>query len=409
MSDDARLETVLIVGAGHAAGQACASLRQEGFEGKIILIGDEPYLPYQRPPLSKKFLSGEIGVDRVHFKPPEFYIDADIEFKLETRVAAIDRQSRLVTLEGGDELAYDKLILATGSRVRRLACPGHELEGVHYLRTIGDVELLQRNFDSGKRLVIVGAGYVGLEVAAVASKLGLEVTVLEMEERVLARVTGPEMSAFFQDVHKGAGVDIRLAHVVSAFEGDSRLERVVCANGDVVAADLAIIGIGIVPNVELAQDAGLTCNNGISVDECGRTDDPKIFAIGDCTEHPNEIYGRRVRLESVHNALEQAKTVAAMICGKEKPYAQVPWFWSDQYDLKLQIAGLSHGYDRVILRGDPETRKFAAFYLQEGVLIAVEAVNAAPEYMVGRKLIGTRARIAPERLADLSVSMKEMS
>jgi len=409
MSEHSKGETVLIVGAGHGAGQACVSLRQEGFEGKIILIGEEPYLPYQRPPLSKKFLAGEIGIDRVHFKPPEFYIDADIEFHLKTRVEKIDREGGCVTLQDGKTLSYDKLILATGARVRELNCPGHELAGVHYLRTIQDVEALQRNFNAGQRLVIVGAGYVGLEVAAVAVKHGLEVTVLEMEPRVLARVTGPEMSSFFQDVHKKAGVDIRLSQVVSAFEGEGQLARVICASGDIVEADLAIIGIGIVPNQELAQEAGISCNNGISVDTYGRTDDPEVFAIGDCTEHPNEIYDRRVRLESVHNALEQAKTVAATICGKDKPYAQVPWFWSDQYDLKLQIAGLSHGYDRVILRGDPATRKFAAFYLQDGVLIAVEAVNAAPEYMMGRKLIGERARVAPERLADLSISMKEMA
>jgi 3-phenylpropionate/trans-cinnamate dioxygenase ferredoxin reductase subunit len=409
MADPGSVETIVIVGAGHAAGQACVSLRQEGYDGKILLIGEEPYLPYQRPPLSKKFLAGEIGIDRVHLKPPEFYIDADIEFHLKTRVTAIDRPHRAILLENGDRLSYDKLILATGTRVRQLDCPGHQLPGIHYLRTIADVERLQRDFTAGKRLVIVGAGYVGLEVAAVATKLGLDVTVLEMESRVLARVTGPEVSDFFQQVHREEGVDIRLNHAVSAFEGEDRLQRVVCANGDTLEADLAIIGIGILPNQELAEAADLACGNGILVDEHCRTEDPDIYAIGDCTEHPSELFGRRVRLESVHNALEQAKTAAASLCGHEKAYAQVPWFWSDQYDLKLQIAGLSDGYDRLVLRGEPDTRKFAAFYLKEGVLIAVDAVNAAPEYMVGRKLIGEKAVVDPERLADVTIAMKEMA
>lgn len=402
-------DTIVIVGAGHASGQAAASLRQEGFEGKITLIGEEPYLPYQRPPLSKKFLAGELTIDRVYFKPPEFYDDAHVDVRLNSRVTTLDRGAKEVVTEDGSRISYDKLILTTGSRVRELRCPGSELAGIHYLRTIDDVEAIKGQFIAGKRMVIVGAGYVGLEVAAVAVKHGLEVSVLEMEERVLARVTSPEISQYFHDVHSEAGVNLLYGHGVSSFEGASRLERVTCGNGTSLDADLAIVGIGILPNVELAEEAGLDCDNGIKVDTHCRTSDPDIFAAGDCTQHPNEIYDRRIRLESVHNALEQAKTAAASACGKDKPYVQVPWFWSDQYDLKLQMAGLNQGYDEVVLRGDPAGRKFAAFYLKAGQLIAVDAINAAPEYMMGRKLIGEKARVAPERLGDINISMKEVA
>jgi 3-phenylpropionate/trans-cinnamate dioxygenase ferredoxin reductase subunit len=409
MSSENEPKTVVILGAGHASGQAAASLRQEGFEGKIVLIGEEPYLPYQRPPLSKKFLAGELGIERVYFKPPEFYDAAKVDVHLNARASAIDAGAKQVTLENGERIAYDKLILTTGSRVRRLNCPGHDLAGVHYLRTIADVEAIQGQFTEGKRLVIVGAGYVGLEVAAVAVKRGLEVHVLEMESRVLARVTSPEISQFFHDEHTAAGVQIHYEHALATFEGEEALQKITCSNGFEVEADLAIVGIGIIPNTELAEAAGVTCNNGICVDALCQTSDPDILAAGDCTEHPNGIYDRRIRLESVHNALEQAKTAAANICGKEKPYCQVPWFWSDQYDLKLQMAGLNQGYTEVVVRGDPASRKFAAFYLKDGVLVAVDAVNAAPEYMMGRKLIGEKAKVAPERLSDITLSMKEVA
>lgn len=400
-------ERFVIVGAGHAAGQLAASLRQGGFEGEIVLIGDEPYIPYQRPPLSKKFLAGEIEIDRVYFKPPEFYEEAKVTLRLGETVSVLSASEKTLTLTSGETLSYDKLALTTGSRVRKINCPGSDLEGLHYLRTIDDVEGLREEFKASKKLVIVGAGYIGLEVAAVARQHGLDVLVLEMESRVLARVTSPEMSAFFQEVHRQAGVDIRLETALSAFEGDGRLERVVCGD-ETFEADLALIGIGIVPNVELAEAAGIACDNGIVVDAFCQTSDANIFAAGDCTNLPSGLYGRRVRLESVHNALEQAKTAAAAMLGTQETYDQVPWFWSDQYDLKLQIAGLAQGYDEVVLRGDPGTRKFAAFYLQGGRLIAVDAINAAPEYMMGRKLIGEKAVVSPERLADTSISMKEV-
>lgn len=401
-------ESVVIVGAGHAAGQAVASLRQEGYAGAIILIGEESIAPYQRPPLSKKFLAGEIGLDRVLFKPLEFYAKADAELMLDERVAAIDPAASSVRLDDGRTIPYSDLILATGGRVRRLACPGADLPGVHYLRTIADVEGIRADFREGARLVIVGGGYIGLEVAAVAVKRGLDVTVLEMAPTVLGRVTCPQVAGFFERVHREEGVKILTGTALEAIEGEARVTGVRTGAGEVLPADFVIAGIGILPNQGLAAEAGLACDNGIVVDELCRTSKDRIYAVGDCTNHPNPIYGRRLRLESVHNALEQAKTAAASICGKEKPYAQVPWFWSDQYDLKLQIAGLSQGYDEVVIRGDISGRSFAAFYLKDGRLIAVDAVNRAPEFMMSKLLIEKGAVIPPARLADESVSMKEM-
>ena len=406
-------KTFVIVGAGHAAGQAVQSLRLFGFEGKIVLIGDEPYLPYQRPPLSKAFLSGDVGIDRVEFKPPEFYTEgeANVDVHLNTRATAIDRQAKTVTTDAGDVVAYDKLLLTTGSRVRRLDfLPGADLGGIYYLRTIDDVEAIKTRFGSGKKAVIVGAGYIGLEVAAVCAKHGLDVTVLEMEERVMARVTAPLLSDFYHRVHTEEGVKIEYGVKVVGFEGEGDVARVLTEQGQNFDADLVVVGIGILPNVELAQEAGLACDNGIVVNETGQTGDPDIFSAGDCTNHPNDLLGHRLRLESVHNALEQAKACASAMLGKPKPYHQIPWFWSDQYDLKLQIAGLSQGYDQLVVRGNPdEGRSFAAFYLKDGVLIAVDAVNAAPEFLMSKKLIAQKARVAPEKLEDTSIPMKEMA
>ncbi len=402
-------EPYVIVGAGHAAGQAATSLRMEGYEGPILLIGEEPYHPYQRPPLSKAYLAGELELERLYVKPPDFYASNNIETRLKTRCLALDRGACQLTLSDSTTVAYDKLLITTGTRVRELPVTGIDLEGVHYLRTIEDVDGIQSGFAPGAHLVVVGGGYIGLEVAAVAQKRGLNVTVVESEDRLLKRVVGEEVSAFFERVHTEEGVKILTGHQVSEFSGGSKIEAVKCANGTEIRADMAVVGIGIVPNQELAQDAGLACDNGILVDACCRTEDPKIFAAGDCTQHPNEVFGRLVRLESVHNALEQAKTAAAAMCGNEKPYNQVPWFWSDQYDLKLQIAGLNQGYDELVVRGQMEERKFAAFYLKDGQLLAVDAVNSVPEYMVSRKLIADRAMIPADRLADTSIPMKQVA
>ena len=403
-------DTIVIVGAGQAAGQASQSLRQRGFAGHIVMIGDEPFAPYQRPPLSKKFLAGELELERLHFKPEHFYRDHDIELLLKTRVTAIHPDSQQLELDTGRTLAYDKLLLATGSRVRKLTIPGSDLAGIHYLRNIADVQAIQQGFRPGARLVIVGAGYIGLEVAAVAVAHGLDVTVLETETRAMNRVVAPEVSAFFQDLHRAAGVKIEFGRKVQAFGGASgAITEVVCADGHTVPADLCIVGIGIIPNTELAEAAGITCKNGIVVDEYAATSAPGICAAGDCTWHPNALLGIHLRLESVHNAMEQGKTAAATLCGERVPYTQIPWFWSDQYDIKLQIVGIGNGYDELVLRGKPEDRSFAAFYLKEGGLLAVDAINSPREFMLGKKLIPAKARFKSAELADTSIDFKSLA
>jgi 3-phenylpropionate/trans-cinnamate dioxygenase ferredoxin reductase subunit len=402
-------ETFIIVGAGHAAGQAATSLRQKGFEGRIVMIGDEPWIPYQRPPLSKKFLAGKLEIERLYFKPERFYPEHNIDLILSTGVTELDTNAKAVRTADGGTIKYDKLLLTTGSRVRKLPVPGNDLEGVHYLRGIADVKGIQAGFREGARLVIVGAGYIGLEVAAVAVKRGLDVTVLETEERALKRVTAPEVSEFFERVHQAAGVKLEFGRMVSEFGGSARLEKVVCSDGTEFAADLSIVGIGILPNIELAEAASIACENGIVVNEFCETSAPDIYAAGDCTFHPNKLFGRRVRLESVHNALEQAKTAARAMCGNPVAYAQAPWFWSDQYDIKLQITGLNQGHDEVVIRGDRDTNSFAAFYLQDRHLLAVDAINSPREFMLGKKLVAARAKLSPEELADPDRDFKELA
>ncbi len=401
-------KTVAIVGAGHAAGQVVATLKQKNFDGKILLIGEEAWLPYQRPPLSKKFLAGELPAERLHFKPESFYDDPSIEIRLNTRIEAVDRGGKTLRTLSGETLLFDKLVFATGTRPRLLDLPGVDLAGIHYLRTIADVNGIKDELKNSAKLAIVGAGYIGLEVAAVASQLGADVTVIEMEERVMSRVVSPKISAFYQKEHTDHGVILRLSTGISGFSGNGRVTAIDLADGDQVETDLVVIGIGVVPNSELASDAGLDVDNGIVVDDRCRTSDPDIFAVGDCTHHPNDILGRRVRLESVHNALEQAKTAASNICGEELCYAQVPWFWSDQYDIKLQIAGLSQGYDDTILRGDPDSRSFSCLYLRDGALIAVDAVNSPKDFMQSKALIAAHAVIDPELLGNAEVELKNM-
>lgn len=402
-------DSVVIVGAGQAASQLVASLRTEGYAGAITVVGDEPYIPYQRPPLSKGFLSGDLARERLFIKPEEFYAEAKCHLMLNTRAVAIDRARKVVKLTDDLELNYTTLVLATGSRVRQLSLPGGDLPGCFYLRGIADVEHLQNRIAPGASIVIIGAGYIGLEVAAVAVKRGLKVTVLEALPRVMARAACAQVSAFYQDVHRKAGVDIRLNTKLEAIEQNGDALTVRTSEG-ALPADTVLIGVGIVPNVELAIVAGLKVDNGIVVDQFAHTEDPAIYAIGDCANLPcTYAPGGRVRLECVQNAIDQAKHAAAAICGKPKPYNEVPWFWSDQYDLKLQIAGLHNAGGELVLRGNPADRSFAVFHLEDGVVVAVEAVNAAPEYMMGRRLIAARARVAPERLADKAVPMKDMA
>ena len=401
--------TVVIAGAGHAAGQTIVSLRQGGFPGRIILVGDEPYRPYQPPPLSKKFLAGELDVPRLLLRQEKFYADHAVDVLLNTRVTRIEPGARTAELSTGQRLGYDKLVLATGSRVREVDLPGARLPGVHYLRTIEDVDRIRAHFHAGSSLVIIGAGYIGLEVAAVAVTHGLKVTVVELADQVMARVEAPPLSEFMTRVHRDAGVDIRCNTGVQAFTGDVRLRGVVGSDGVEIPADLAIVGIGILPNVELAEAAGIVCSNGIMVDEYCRTSDPDVLAVGDCTNHPNPLLGRRVRLESVHNAQEQAKTAASTILGRLEPYAQIPWFWSDQYDLKLQIVGFSSRSQQAVVRGDPESRSFALFFLDEGRLTSCYAVNHPREFMLSKKLIAMNARPDPALLRDTSVPFKDIA
>ena len=401
-------DPLVIIGAGQAASQLVASLAQDGFAGEICVVGDEPHLPYQRPPLSKKFLAGELELDRLYVKPAAFYDKARTRLVLGRRVERIDREGRAVVLEDGTRLAYSTLVLATGSRPRPLPLPGSDLEGVFYLRNIADVAAIRSRLAPGKSLVVVGGGYIGLELAAVAMKQGLRVTVLEAASRLMARGVGPVVSEFYARLHGEEGVVIRTGVAVRGFEGKGRVDRVVCADG-AHDADIVVIGAGALPNVELAREAGLAVEDGIVVDAECRTDDGSIFAIGDCTSQHHPLVDRRLRLESVHNALEQARVAAAAICGKPAPALQVPWFWSDQYDVKMQMAGLSAGHDQAVVRGDPgRGRSFAVFYLRDGVVIAVDAVNRVPEFMVSKQLIAERARIDPARLGDEAVAMKDI-
>jgi 3-phenylpropionate/trans-cinnamate dioxygenase ferredoxin reductase subunit len=401
-------ERFVIIGAGQAAAQSIASLRSEGFAGLLTLVGDEPFIPYQRPPLSKTYLMGTLERERLFLKPNQFYSEAKCELILGVAATGIDRARKAVALSDGRSLAYDKLLLTTGSRVRPIACPGANLQGVFYLRGIEDVDRLRAGFGKGKRLAIVGGGYIGLEVAAVARKSGLEVTVFEFLDRLMARAVSPPVSDFYANVHHQAGVRVVLKTGVDGFEGSNHLEAV-HAGGQRHPADIALVGIGIVPNVELAKDAGLLCEDGIVVGEgCASTYDPSIFAAGDCTKHIGRE-GVAIRLECVQNAIDQAKHAALGMLGRPKPYKEVPWFWSDQYELKLQIAGLARPGDQIVVRGNPETRRFAVFHLRDGSIAAVEAVNAAPEYLMGRKLIGDGAKVAVERLADTSILMKNIA
>lgn len=401
-------DTILIAGAGHGAGQVVATLKQYKYQGKIILVGDEPHLPYQRPPLSKKFLAGDLPAERLYFKPASFYEHPQIEIRLGERIVSIDRSARQVTTADGVELSYDKMVLALGSRVRKVDLPGCNLPGIHYLRNIADVDAIRADMANSKRVVIVGAGYIGLEVAAVCRQRGLEVTVVEMADRVMSRVVSPNVSDFYQLEHTTQGVKLLLSTGLAAFEGKRRVKAILTDDGQSIPADFVVVGVGIQANTELAEAAGLDVDNGIVVDDQCQTSDANIYAIGDCTSHPNDIYGRRLRLESVHNALEQAKTAASNLCGVETHYTQVPWFWSDQYDLKLQIAGLSQGHDQVILRGDPSSRSFACLYLREGALIAVDAINSPRDFMQSKPLIAKRTIVDPEQLARTDLALKDL-
>lgn len=397
----------VIIGASHAAASMGATLRQEGWDGRITLVGEENRLPYHRPPLSKAYLCGDKDADALFIRPQAFYEAQGIELRLGVRAERIDRESRRVLLSDGGSLDYSHLGLLTGALPRRISLPGSELKGVHYLRDIRDVSAIRAEVTPGKSAVIVGGGYIGLETAASLRSAGMQVTVLEAMSRVLQRVTAPEVSAFFTRVHGEEGVTIVTDTTVSAFNGRDALTSVTCSDGREFAADLAIIGIGVIPDTALAEAAGLEVNDGIVVDEFARTSDAHILAAGDCTHHYNPVYDRWLRLESVQNANEQARIAAKTVAGNPVAYTALPWFWSDQYDIKLQIAGLSAGYDEVVLRGDARTgRSFSLFYLQSGRLIAADAINRPKDFMAAKRAVMAGCTPDPAALADESVDLK---
>ena len=399
---------VVIVGAGEAGGGLTGVLRQQGYTGTITLIGDESYPPYRRPPLSKGFLAGEATLESLHLKSAEGYARHQIHCRYGTGVESIDRGARVVRLFDSTSIPYAHLVLATGGRARRLSLPGANHRNVHYVRTIDDILALKEQFLPGKRLLIIGGGYIGLEVASVGIKKGLQVSLVEALPRLLARVTVPELSAFYERAHRARGVEIFTGVGVHSFEGEPLVTEVILSDSRRMAADLLIVGIGLIPNTELAEATGLAVQNGILVDPFNRTSDPNVYALGDCSNQENTFLQRRVRLESVPNAAEQMRVCAAAICGKPVPNNSVPWFWSDQYDLKLQMVGLSQDSDQLSIRGDPAKESFCAFHLRDGVVIAADAVNRAPDFMVAKKLVAERIRASVEQLADESFALKSL-
>lgn len=396
---------VVIVGGGNAGLQVADMLRRKGLEGSITMLCEEQHLPYQRPPLSKKFLEGEFQEARLFLRPAKFYADKSIDLRLGTKVTHIDRDARTVTAEGGESFAYDKLVLATGARVRPL--PGHEgRDDLYYIRTIDDIERLKAAADA-KSVLMVGGGFIGLEAAATLSKLGKSVTVVEAMANIMPGLVAPELASFFKAQHEAHGVtiveDVIVSNVDKKPDGSF---TAMLADGRSLAADMVVVGIGVIPNQEIAEAAGLTCERGIMVDEFARTSDPDIYAVGDCATGMHMRFGAHTRLESVQNAVDQATVAALSITGAPEPLTALPWFWSDQYDLKLQMAGLSRGYDQTVLRGDPEQKKFSICYFKDGTLIAVDSVNAIPDHMASKRLLTAGINVTPEQCADAETPLK---
>lgn len=400
---------VIIVGAGHGGAQAAIALRQNGFDGPITMIGREPEIPYERPPLSKDYLAQEKPFERIQIRPSTFWYEKRVTMKLNAEVIAVEPEAKLVTLESGERLPYEHLIWAAGGDPRRLDIPGAALLGVHAVRTRADVDAIMAELPDVRRVVVIGGGYIGLEAAAVLCKLEKDVVLLEAMPRVLARVAGPELSAFYEAEHRAYGVDLRTSVGVSALEGDGWVRRVKLGDGGSVEAELVIVGIGISPSVKPLVEAGADEDNGILVDAHCRTSLTDIFAIGDCAAHANDFAdGTTIRLESVQNANDQATIAAKAICGELVEYESTPWFWSNQYDLKLQTVGLLIGYDLAVMRGDPENRSFSIIYLKGGQVRALDCVNMVKDYVQGRKLVEARAVVDPRKLADTSIPLKEM-
>jgi 3-phenylpropionate/trans-cinnamate dioxygenase ferredoxin reductase subunit len=406
----AKTYDVLIVGAGHGGAQAAIALRQRGFAGSIAMVGEEPEIPYERPPLSKDYLAGDKEFERILIRPATFWAERDVAMLTGQRVVTVDAAAHSVTTEAGDTIGYDSLIWAAGGHARRLSCQGHDLTGVHSVRSRADVDRMMGELATTTRVAVIGGGYIGLEAAAVLSKLGKQVTVLEALPRVLARVAGEELSRFYEAEHRAHGVDVRLGTMVESIEGtDGRASGVRLAGGEVVPCEMVIVGIGIIPAVEPLLAAGAEGGNGVAVDTLCRTSLPDVFAIGDCAFHANDFAdGASIRLESVQNANDMATTVAKVLTGEKTPYHAVPWFWSNQYDLKLQTVGLSTGFDQTIVRGDTAARSFSVVYLRDGVVIALDCVNAIKDYVQGKALVVNATRADPALLADAGISLKTL-
>ena len=397
----------VIIGAGHAGGMTAISLRQRQYQGSITLIGEENSLPYQRPALSKGFLAGEIEEKRLYLKSQNYFDKNNIHIIRNCKVVAIDRNNKTILLENQKQVGYEKLVIATGSIVNKLKTSSKETD-LYYLRTIRDSLKIREKLRSKNKITVIGAGYIGLEIASIATKKNLEVSVLELENRVMGRVVSAEVSDFFQKKHQSEGVEFKFNTSITDIEDRGKQKRIICSDGSFLNTDVVVIGVGIKPNIELAKSSGLKCDNGILVDANGQTSDRHIFAVGDCTNHPNNIFKQRLRLESVQNAVEQAKSIAASIAGSHKPYQEVPWFWSDQYNIKLQIAGISQDHDHRVVRGYPEEEKFAVFYQKEKRLIAVDAINSPKEFMVGKKWIAMQAKIPFELIRNVDVDLKKI-
>jgi 3-phenylpropionate/trans-cinnamate dioxygenase ferredoxin reductase subunit len=399
----------VIVGTGQAGFQTAASLRADGYQESIMLIGEEPYIPYQRPPLSKGFPLGTQDLESVELRPKNFYADHQIQLLPGERVTALDRSSRRVTLATGNHVPYNQLVLATGARNRLLPVKGAGLDGVLYLRSLDEAITLKTRLTTAQEIVVIGGGFVGLELAAVACTLGKSVTVLEALPRLMSRVVAPIISDFYRELHSNKGVRVFCGAYVSEITGTGgAVQEVALRDGRTFPADLVLVGIGVIPNSELAHDTGLRISNGIAVDEHLQTDDENIFAIGDCAEHPCIFAGSRIRLESVQNAAEQAQCVAAAIAGRRNPYRALPWFWTDQFDIKLQMAGISLGHDRIVTRGNPESRKLSVFYFLENQLVAIDSINRPLDHMIGRKLLAAAVPLTPDQAADENIDLKQL-
>jgi 3-phenylpropionate/trans-cinnamate dioxygenase ferredoxin reductase subunit len=401
-------QSAVIIGGSHAAVQLVISLRQNGWEGQITVVSEEPHMPYHRPPLSKAYLAGDSSEEQLALRAPAAYEKLDVNFMLGVSVKRIDTQAYKLELDNNQTLPFSKLALCTGARARPLPIPGADLQGVHYLRTMDDVGGIQQSAASAKTAVIIGGGYIGLETAASLRKLGIAVTILETESRLLKRVASETTSEFYLRLHQQHGTDIRCNTMATAIEGDAAVTGVVCGDGNKISADMVIIGIGVIPNTELACDAGLDVDNGVLVNEFAQTSHRDIVAAGDCTNHPNPMLKTRLRLESVPNATEQAKAAAASICGIEKQYAELPWFWSDQYDVKLQIAGMNQGYTDAVIRGDSGSSSFSVFYLKDNLILAADCINCPKDFMLAKKLIMQGKPTEAAALADETTELKTL-